>query len=216
VDKITVNVLVLNIKKYLFFALLPTAILVILALSSLKDIEQGYARFRFGRDITLYLRKSTDLLTYLGSAYTTTSDKKFLNQFNEHLKEREKYFNEEIIINKMLTQKELKEFRKGLDISNDLAKDVENAAFEKMDNKAFFGDKYLDYKNKIYENINNFRTLINDSSENIIKNEAKLLNIYLYCLAGIVLTLVYLIKQENPTTTKSKPIKKKPIKKRKQ
>jgi len=216
VDKITVNVLVLNIKKYLFFALLPTAILVILALSSLKDIEQGYARFRFGRDITLYLRKSTDLLTYLGSAYTTTSDKKFLNQFNEHLKEREKYFNEEIIINKMLTQEELKEFRKGLDISNDLAKDVENAAFEKMDNKAFFGDKYLDYKNKIYENINNFRTLINDSSENIIKNETKLLNIYLYCLAGIVLTLVYLIKQENPTSTKSKPIKKKPIKKRKQ
>jgi len=97
-----------------------------------------------------------------------------------------------------------------------LAKDVENAAFEKMDNKAFFGDKYLDYKNKIYENINNFRTLINDSSENIIKNETKLLNIYLYCLAGIVLTLVYLIKQENPTSTKSKPIKKKPIKKRKQ
>ena len=85
--------LVLNIKKYLFFALLPTAILVILALSSLKDIEQGYARFRFGRDITLYLRKSTDLLTYLGSAYTTTSDKKFLNQFNEHLKDREKHFN---------------------------------------------------------------------------------------------------------------------------
>lgn len=210
------NTLVLNIKKYLFFALLPTAILVILALSSLKDIEQGYARFRFGRDITLYLRKSTDLLTYLGSAYTTTSDKKFLNQFNEHLKEREKYFNEEIIINKMLTQEELKEFRKGLDISNDLAKDVENAAFEKMDNKAFFGDKYLDYKKKIYENINNFRTLINDSSENIIKNEVKLLNIYLYCLAGMILVLVYLIKQENSTPTKSKPTKKKPIKKKKQ
>ena len=201
--------LVLNIKKYLFFALLPTAILVILALSSLKDIEQGYARFRFGRDITLYLRKSTDLLTYLGSAYTTTSDKKFLNQFNEHLKEREKHFNEEIIINKMLTQEELKEFRKGLDISNDLAKDIENAAFEKMDNKAFFGDKYLDYKKKIYDNINNFRTLINDSSEKIIKDEIKSLNIYLYSLCLIVILLVYLIKCDN------QPIKKKTIKKKK-
>ena len=203
------NTLVLNIKKYLFFALLPTAILVILALSSLKDIEQGYTRFRFGRDITLYLRKSTDLLTYLGSAYTTTSDKKFLNQFNEHLKEREKHFNEEIIINKMLTQEELKEFRKGLDISNDLAKDIENAAFEKMDNKAFFGDKYLDYKKKIYDNINNFRTLINDSSEKIIKDEIKLLNIYLYSLCLIVILLVYLIKCDN------QPIKKKTIKKKK-
>jgi hypothetical protein len=116
----------------------------------------------------------------------------------------------------MLTQEELKEFRKGLDISNDLAKDVENAAFEKMDNKAFFGDKYLDYKKKIYDNINSFRGLINDSSEKIIKDEAKLLNIYLYCLAGIVLALVYLIKQENSNPTKRKPIKKKPIKKKKQ
>ena len=205
------NNLVLNIKKYLFFALLPTGIVVILALSSLKDIEQGYARFRFGRDITLYLRKSTDLLTYLGAAYTTTGDKKFLAQFNDHLKEREKYFNEEVVISKMLTQEELKEFRKGLDISNDLAKDVENAAFDKMDNKAFFGDKYLEYKKKIYDNINSFRALINDSSEKIIKDESKLLNIYLYCLAGIVLALVYLIKQENRA-----PIKKKPIKKKKQ
>ena len=205
------NNLVLNIKKYLFFALLPTGLVVILALSSLKDIEQGYARFKFGRDITLYLRKSTDLLTYLGAAYTTTGDKKFLAQFNDHLKEREKYFNEEVVISKMLTQEELREFRKGLDISNDLAKDVENAAFDKMDNKAFFGDKYLDYKKKIYDNINSFRALINDSSEKIIKDESKLLNIYLYCLAGIVLTLVYLIKQENRA-----PIKKKPIKKKKQ
>ena len=203
------NNIISNIKKYLFFALLPTVILVILSISSLKDIEQGYARFRLGRDITLYLRKSTDLLTYLGVAYTTTSDKKFLDQFNNHLKEREKYFNEEIFTSKLLTEGELKEFRKGLDISNDLAKDVENAAFEKMDNKAFFGDKYLDYKKKIYDNINSFRALINDSSEKIIKDEIKLLNIYLYCLAGIVLALVYLIKHDNIVTVKKKPIKKK-------
>lgn len=203
------NNLVLNIKKYLFFALLPTGIVVILALSSLKDIEQGYARFRFGRDITLYLRKSTDLLTYLGAAYTTTGDKKFLTQFNDHLKEREKYFNEEVVISKMLTQEELREFRKGLDISNDLAKDLENAAFEKMDNKAFFGDKYLDYKKKIYDNINSFRILINDSSEKIIEDESKLLNIYLYSLAAVAMALVYLIKQENAAPIKKKPIKKK-------
>jgi hypothetical protein len=196
------NSVIIKIKSYLWFVLLPVAVITLLSISSLKDIEQGYARFRFGRDITLYLRKSTDLLTYLGTAYTTTADKKFLNQFNEHLKEREKYFNEEILTSKILTQDELKEFRKGLDISNDLAKDVENAAFEKMDNKAFFGDKYLEYKKKIYENINNFRTLINDSSEKIIKDELVKLNIYLYSLCFIILGMVYLIKQENKPVTK--------------
>jgi hypothetical protein len=196
------NAVIIKIKSYLWFVLLPVAVITLLSISSLKDIEQGYTRFRFGRDITLYLRKSTDLLTYLGAAYTTTSDKKFLIQFNEHLKEREKYFNEEIFISKILTQEELKEFRKGLDISNDLAKEVENAAFEKMDNKAFFGDKYSEYKKKIYDNINNFRTLINDSSETIIKEELKLLNIYLYSLCFIILGMVFLIKQENKPVTK--------------
>lgn len=199
------NSVIIKIKSYLWFVLLPVAVITLLSISSLKDIEQSYTRFRFGRDITLYLRKSTDLLTYLGVAYTTTSDKKFLNQFNEHLKEREKYFNEEILTSKILTQDELKEFRKGLDISNDLAKDVENAAFEKMDNKAFFGDKYSEYKKKIYENINNFRTLINDSSEKIIKEEILYLNIYLYSLCFIILGMVYLIKQENKPVTKIKP-----------
>jgi len=199
------NSVIIKIKSYLWFVLLPVAVITLLSISSLKDIEQSYTRFRFGRDITLYLRKSTDLLTYLGVAYTTTSDKKFLNQFNEHLKEREKYFNEEILTSKILTQDELKEFRKGLDISNDLAKDVENAAFEKMDNKAFFGDKYLEYKKKIYENINNFRTLINDSSEKIIKDEIVKLNIYLYTLCFIILGMVYLIKLENKPVTKIKP-----------
>ena len=196
------NSVIIKIKSYLWFVLLPVAVITLLSISSLKDIEQGYTRFRFGRDITMYLRKSTDLLTYLGAAYTTTSDKKFLVQFNEHLKEREKYFNEEIFISKILTQEELKEFRKGLDISNDLAKDVENAAFEKMDNKAFFGDKYAEYKKRIYDNINNFRTLINDSSEKIIKEELKLLNIYLYSLCFIILGMVFLIKQENKPVTK--------------
>ena len=198
------NSVIIKIKSYLWFVLLPVAVITLLSISSLKDIEQGYTRFKFGRDITLYLRKSTDLLTYLGAAYTTTSDKKFLVQFNEHLKEREKYFNEEIFISKILTQEELKEFRKGLDISNDLAKDVENAAFEKMDNKAFFGDKYLEYKKKIYDNNLVFRTLINDSSEKIIKEELKLLNIYLYSLCFIILGMVFLIKQENKPVTKTK------------
>lgn len=196
------NSVIIKIKSYLWFVLLPVAVITLLSISSLKDIEQGYTRFKFGRDITLYLRKSTDLLTYLGAAYTTTSDKKFLIQFNEHLKEREKYFNEEIFISKILTQEELKEFRKGLDISNDLAKEVENAAFEKMDNKAFFGDKYLEYKKKIYDNNLVFRTLINDSSEKIIKEELKLLNIYLYSLCFIILGMVFLIKQENKPVTK--------------
>ena len=196
------NAVIVKIKSYLWFVLIPVAIVTLLSISSLKDIEQGYRRFKFGRDVTLYLRKSTDLLTYLGAAYTTTSDKKFLTQFNEHLKEREKYFNEEIFINKILTQEELREFRKGLDISNDLAKEVENQAFEKMDNKAFFSDKYLDYKRRITENNQNFRTLINDSSEKIIKDELVKLNIYLYSLCFIILGMVFLIKQENKPVTK--------------
>ena len=198
-----------NIKKYLLVILLPTAILVILSLSCLKDIEKAFVRFRFGRDITLYLRKSTDHLTYLGAAYTATGDKKFIEQFNTHLKERENYFNNQVFISKILTQEELKEFRVGLDISNELAKEVEGPAFEKMDSKAFFGDKYLDYKKKIYDSKDKFRTLINDSSEKIIKDETKLLNIYLYGLCLIIISLVFLIKNDN------QPIKKKTIKKKK-
>jgi hypothetical protein len=198
------NSVIIKIKSYLWFVLIPVAIITLLSISCLKDIEHGYNRFRFGRDITLYLRKSTDLLTYLGAAYTTTGDKNFLNQFNDHLKEREKYFNEEVFTSKLLTQDETKEFRKGLDISNDLAKDVENAAFERMDNKAFFTEKYLGYKKRIYDNINNFRTLINDSSETIIKDELTLLNVYLYTLCFIILGLVILIKQENNSVTKTK------------
>ena len=198
-----------NIKKYLLAVLLPTAIFVILALSSLKDIEKAFVRFRFGRDITLYLRRSTDNLTYLGAAYTATGDKKFLEEFNAHLKERQNYFNNEVFISKILTQEELKEFRVGLDISNELAKEVEGPAFEKMDSKAFFSDKYLDYKKKIYLSKEKFRDLINNSSEKIIHDETKLLNIYLYSLAGVVLFLVYLIKHDNPAPMKKKPLKRK-------
>jgi hypothetical protein len=203
------NAIFTNIKKYLLVVTLPVAIITMLSISSLKDIEKGFTRFRFGRDITLYLRKSTDLLTYLGAAYTATGDKKFLDQFNNHLKEREKYFNEEIFISKILTQDELKEFRVGLDISSELAKDVEGPAFEKMDSKAFFGEKYLDYKKRIYDSKDKFRTLINDSSEKIIKDETKLLNIYLYSLCFVIVFLIYIIKHED------KPIKTKPTKKKK-
>ena len=85
-----------------------------------------------------------------------------------------------------------------------MAKEVENAAFEKMDNKAFFGDKYLEYKKKIYDNNQVFRTLINDSSEKIIKDELVKLNIYLYVLCFIILGMVFLIKQENKPVTKTK------------
>ena len=203
------NAIFTNIKKYLLVVTLPVAIITMLSISSLKDIEKGFTRFRFGRDITLYLRKSTDHLTYLGAAYTATGDKKFLDQFNIHLKEREKYFNNEIFTSKILTQDELKEFRVGLDISSELAKDVEGPAFEKMDSKAFFGEKYLDYKKRIYDSKDKFRTLINDSSEKIIKDETKLLNIYLYSLCLIIISLVFLIKSDN------QPIKKKTIKKKK-
>jgi hypothetical protein len=203
------NAIILNIKKYLFFTLFPVAILVILSISCLNDIEKAFVRFRFGRDITLYLRKSTDHLTYLGAAYTTTGDKKFIEQFNSHLKERERYFNNEVFISKILTQEELKEFRVCLDISNELAKEVEGPAFEKMDSKAFFSEKYLDYKKKIYESKDKFRTLINDSSEAMIKEETQLLNIYLYSLCLIIVLLVFIIKNGDH------PIKKKSIKRKK-
>jgi len=198
-----------NIKKYLLVILLPTALLVILSISCLKDIEKAFVRFRFGRDITLYLRKSTDHLTYLGAAYTATGDKKFLEQFNAHLKERENHFNNEVFISKILTQEELKEFRVCLDISNELAKEVENPAFEKMDSKAFFSEKYLDYKKRIYDSKDKFRTLINDSSERIIKEETQLLNIYLYSLCLIIVALVYLIKHDNHPIAQKKPMRKK-------
>jgi hypothetical protein len=204
------NSVIIKVKSYLWFVLLPVAILTLLSISSLKDIEQGYARFKFGRDITLYLRKSTDLLTYLGAAYTTTADKKFLDQFNDHLKERDKYFNDEVFINKILTQEELKQFRRGLDISGDLAKDVENPAFEKMDNKAFFSDKYLDYKRRIIENNQTFRDFINNTSQKIIEKEMIYLNIYLYSLCLIILGLVYLIKHDiKPVTKTKKKVKRK-------
>ena len=204
------NSVIIKVKSYLWFVLLPVAILTLLSISSLKDIEQGYARFKLGRDITLYLRKSTDLLTYLGAAYTTTADKKFLDQFNDHLKEREKYFNDEVFINKILTQEELKQFRRGLDISGDLAKDVENPAFEKMDNKAFFSDKYLDYKRRIIENNQTFRDVINNTSQKIIEKEMIHLNIYLYSLCLIILGLVYLIKHDiKPVTKTKKKVKRK-------
>jgi hypothetical protein len=203
------NAIFTNIKKYLLVVTLPVAIITMLSISSLKDIEKGFTRFRFGRDITLYLRKSTDQLTYLGAAYTATGDKKFIEQFNIHLKEREKYFNNEVFTSKILTQDELKEFRVGLDISSELAKDVEGPAFEKMDSKAFFGEKYLDYKKRIYDSKDKFRTLINDSSEKIIKDETKLLNIYLYSLCFVIVFLIYIIKHED------KPIKTKPTKKKK-
>ena len=203
------NDVIIKIKSYLWVVLIPVAIITLLSISCLKDIEHSYARFRFGRDITLYLRRSTDLLTYLGAAYTSTGDKKFLTEFNAHLKERENYFNNEVFISKVLTQEELKEFRAGLDISNELAKEVEDPAFEKMDSKAFFSDKYLDYKKRIYLSKEKFRDLINNSSEKIIKNETKLLNIYLYSLCLIIISLVFLIKNDN------QPIKSKSIKKKK-
>jgi len=203
------NELFLKIKKYLLVVTLPVAIITMLSISSLKDIEKAFERFRFGRDITLYLRRSTDNLTYLGAAYTATGDKKFIEEFNVHLKERQNYFNNEVFISKILTQEELKEFRVGLDISNELAKDVEGPAFEKMDSKAFFSDKYLDYKKRIYLSKEKFRDLINNSSEKIIKDETKLLNIYLYSLCLIIIFLVYIIKHEEA------PIKKNTTKKRK-
>jgi len=203
------NAIFTNIKKYLLVVTLPVAIITMLSISSLKDIEKGFTRFRFGRDITLFLRRSTDHLTYLGSAYTATGDKKFLEQFNVHLKERENYFNNEIFISKILTQDELKEFRVGLDISNELAKEVEVPAFKEMDSKAFFSEKYLDYKKRIYLSKEKFRDLINNSSEKIIKDETKLLNIYLYSLCLIIIFLVYIIKHQES------PIKKNTTKKRK-
>lgn len=202
------NDVIMKVKNYLWFILIPVTIITLLSISSLKDIETAYSRFRFGRDVTLYMRKSTDLLTYLGAAYTTTGDKKFINQFNDHLKERENYFNNEVFNTKIVTQDELKQFKLSIDISNDLAKEVENPAFERMDNKAFFSDKYLDYKRRIIENNQNFRTFINDSSEKIINYEIKLLNIYLYILCFIILGLVFIIKHD------IKPINKRRIKRK--
>lgn len=200
-----------KLKKHLWLITFPVVLSTILALSSLKTIETSFERFRFGRDITLYLRSSTDYLTYLGAAYTATRDKTFLEQFNDHLKEREMYFNNEVFISKILTQEELKQFRVGLDISNELAKDVENPAFEKMDSKAFFSEKYLMYKTNIYASNTKFRSLINDSSEDTIKEESRKLSVFLYSLAFLVVIIAFLIKFGD---SENKPVKK-PLKKKK-
>jgi hypothetical protein len=72
-----------------------------------------------------------------------------------------------------------------------------------MDNKAFFSEKYLGYKKRIYDNNQTFKTLINDSSETIIKDELTLLNIYLYTLSFIILGLIVLIKHEIKPVIKS-------------
>jgi hypothetical protein len=91
-----------------------------------------------------------------------------------------------------------------------LAKDVENPAFEKMDNKAFFSDKYLDYKRRIIENNQTFRDFINNTSQKIIEKEMIHLNIYLYSLCLIILGLVYLIKHDiKPVTKTKKKVKRK-------
>lgn len=202
-----------KLKSKLWIVMIPVAVMVLLSISAIKDIEKAHVELDNGKRTAYYLRTSTDSLTYLGAAYTATGDKKFIDQFNDHL-ERRKGMNIEI------DQDALGYYNEGLRLSNLLAAEVEGPAFKIMDNKAFFTDKYLSYKTGIIKSIDNVRDTVYNKSNAKLQRATLELNIYLYTLIFIILGLVMFIKFDTPTSTKVKPInksktKKKPVTKKK-
>ena len=202
-----------KLKSKLWIVMIPVAVMVLLSISAIKDIEKAHVELDNGKRTAYYLRTSTDSLTYLGAAYTATGDKKFIDQFNDHL-ERRKGMNIEI------DQDALSYYNEGLRLSNLLAAEVEGPAFKTMDNKAFFTDKYLSYKTGIIKSIDNVRDTVYNKSNAKLQRATLELNIYIYTLIFIILGLVMFIKFDTPTPAKIKPInktktKKKPVVKKK-
>ena len=193
-----------KIKSKLWIVMIPVAVMVLLSISAIKDIEKAHVELDNGKRTAYYLRTSTDSLTYLGAAYTATGDKKFIDQFNDHL-ERRKGMNIEI------DQDALGYYNEGLRLSNLLATEVEGPAFKIMDNKAFFTDKYLSYKTGIIKSIDNVRDTVYNKSNSKLQRAILELNIYIYTLIFIVLGLIMFIKFDStPSTklTKTKPTNK--------
>jgi hypothetical protein len=172
----------LQVIKYYVIVLVSVAC-VILSISSLKEIEIAQNKLDEGKKIAYYLRSSTDSLTYYAIAYTSTKDSSFLDTFNKHLQRRkQKVFS--------LDQEAQVFYNKGLEISNQLAKNIEEPAFYSLNSTAFFSKEYLGYKSNIYTNIEELRNSITDKAKNKLEIESNLLSIYIYLLC---LTIMYLI-----------------------
>ena len=212
-----------KIKSKLWFITIPVAALVLFSMSALKDIEASHQELETGKKLSYYLRTSTDSLTYLAIAYTSTKDTKFLDQFNEHL-ERRKYKQIDIDPEFQIY------YNEGLQLSNELATKIEGPAFEKMDDQAFFSKEYIDYKTKIISSIDKLREETYKKSNNKLSRALLEINIYIYSLILIILAFIILIrfesKEEVPvkrvtkakpkatvTPKKKAPIKKAPVKK---
>ena len=190
----------LQVIKY-YVIVLVSVVCVILSISALKEIEIAQNKLDEGKDIAYYLRSSTDSLTFYAIAYTSTKEIKFLDTFNKHLERRkEKIFT--------LDQEAQVFYNKGLEISNQLAKNIEKPAFDSLNSKAFFSNDYLDYKTKIYSNIDGLRNSITNKAKNNLDKETNLLNIYTYLLCLTIMYLIVEVRNNNEKQIK-KTIKRK-------
>lgn len=191
-----------KIKSKLWFVTIPVAALVLFSMSALKDIEASHLELETGKKLSYYLRTSTDSLTYLAIAYTSTKDPKFLEQFNGHL-ERRKY--KQIDIDPEFQMY----YNEGLRLSNELATKIEGPAFEKMDDQAFFSEEYIEYKTRIIGSIDKLREETYNKSNNKLSRALLEINIYIYSLILIILAFIILIrfesKEEVPARRVTKP-----------
>ena len=198
-----------KIKNKLWLVSIPVAIAALLSMSAIKDIEDAHVELDNGKRTAYYLRTSTDSLTYLAIAYTSTGKEKFINEFNSHL-ERRKQIKFDIIPEGMIY------YNEGLSLSNELATIIEAPAFAAMNDTAFFTDQYLSYKTRIITSIENLRNVTYEKSNNKLQRAVLELNIYIYFLILLLLGLVVLIRFDKKEiikpVRKKKPIKK-PIKK---
>ena len=190
-----------KLKDKFWLISFPVAVFVMLSISALKEIEQAQFNLDYGKKTAYYLRTSTDSLTYYAIAYTTTKEQQFLDQFNSHLERRKsKTFH--------LNTEESVFYNAGLEYSNKLAKEIEEPAFKSLDPKPFFTKEYIEYKRKIYENIESLRNKITDRAYEDLKQASLMLNIYIYTLALIIIALTLFIRMDKTPQTKKKPIKK--------
>ena len=202
-----------KIKSKLWLISIPVAIAALLSMSAIKDIEDAHVELDNGKRTAYYLRTSTDSLTYLAIAYTSTGKEKFINEFNSHL-ERRKQMKFDIIPEGLVY------YNEGLSLSNELATIIEAPAFAAMNDTAFFTDQYLSYKTRIITSIEQLRDVTYENSNNKLQRSVLELNIYIYFLVLLLLGFVVLIRFDKQPIVKpvrkKKPIKKaikKPIKK---
>ena len=194
-----------KIKNKLWLVSIPVAIAALLSMSAIKDIEDAHVELDNGKRTAYYLRTSTDSLTYLAIAYTSTGKEKFINEFNSHL-ERRKQMKFDIVPEGLVY------YNEGLSLSNELATVIEAPAFAAMNDTAFFTDQYLSYKTRIITSIENLRNVTYEKSNNKLQRAVLELNIYIYFLILLLLGLVVLIRFDKKEIIK--PVrKKKPIKK---